>query len=116
MNNKKTAIQESRRLKKISSTREEIEAKVIATLSEEEVQELQDIFNLFDSDQSGTVDSQELKTALDNLDLKQRNPLIYEVIQCLEDIGGSLDFHQFIEAICDKLGNTHTRAGVDRLF
>lgn len=86
------------------------------TLTEEEVIELQEIFNLFDKDSSGTIDSTEVRAALDNLDLKNRNPMIYEVISCLEDIGGEMDFGVFIEAICDKLGNTSSRNGVNRLF
>lgn len=41
-------------------------------LSQEEIEELQEAFNLFDTDGSGTIDSSELKAGQDNTEEERR--------------------------------------------
>jgi len=46
-------------------------------LSQEEIEELQEAFNLFDTDGSGTIDSSELKAAMESLGYKQKNKMVH---------------------------------------
>lgn len=46
-------------------------------LSAEEIEELQEAFNLFDTDGSGTIDSSELKAAMESLGYKQKNKMVH---------------------------------------
>lgn len=41
---------------------------------------------------------------------------MYEMICELEEIGGEVDFDDFIEAISNKLGNKETKEGINRIF
>jgi centrin-1 len=50
-------------------------------LSVEEIEELQEAFNLFDSDGSGTIDAAELKSAMESLGYKQKNKMVYQMIE-----------------------------------
>jgi Ca2+-binding EF-hand superfamily protein len=71
---------------------------------------------LFDLDKSGTIDTEEVANAMNNQGLHERNPVLYEVISSLCEVGGQIDENTFIETICDKLGNIKTREGINRLF
>lgn len=48
-------------------------------LSEEEIEEIREAFNLFDTDGSGTIDPKELKAAMQSLGFEAKNQTIYQV-------------------------------------
>lgn len=86
------------------------------TLTEEEVADLKETFDLFDEDKSGTIDPEEITKAMTNMDLEKRNPIVYSIIAHLEKLPGPLDFESFVDAIQDKLGDTKSRDGLKKLF
>ena len=49
-------------------------------LSEEEIEEIREAFNLFDTDGSGTIDPKELKAAMQSLGFEAKNQTIYQMI------------------------------------
>ena len=61
-------------------------------LTEDEVQELYEAFNLFDSEGTGKVDPREIKAAMKELGYESRNPIIYNMVSELEAIGREVDF------------------------
>ena len=61
-------------------------------LTEDEVQELYEAFNLFDSEGTGKVDPREIKAAMKELGFESRNPIIYNMVSELEAIGREVDF------------------------
>ena len=85
-------------------------------LSEEEIRELRETFDLFDEDKSGTIDPEEIKKALDNLGLEKRNPIVYRMISDLQSLKGEIDFDTFIDTITDRLGHTQNQEGLQKLF
>ena len=50
-----------------------LEAKSDVSLSEEQIQEIQEAFTLFDTDSDNKIDARELKVALNALDLEITN-------------------------------------------
>ena len=48
-------------------------------LSEEEVEEIREAFNLFDTDGSGEIDPKELKAAMQSLGFEAKNQTIYQI-------------------------------------
>lgn len=86
------------------------------TLTEEEVADLKETFDLFDEDKSGTIDPEEITKAMTNMNLQERNPIVYSIIAHLEGLPGPLDFDTFVDAIQDKLGDTRSREGLRKLF
>lgn len=55
-------------------------------LSEEEVEEIREAFNLFDTDGSGTIDPKELKAAMQSLGFEAKNQTIYQMISDIDQV------------------------------
>ena len=85
-------------------------------MTEEEIQDLRETFDLFDDDKSGTIDAHEITKALENTGVEQRNPIVYKMILDLQEINGPIDFDLFIDTICNRLGNNKDRDGIQKLF
>lgn len=80
-------------------------------LTEDEVEELREAFNLFDTEASGKMDPRELKSAMQSLGFESKNPTIFNMISELELIGREVDFEEFLDGITSKLGDKDSRVG-----
>ncbi|CEL97183.1 unnamed protein product [Vitrella brassicaformis CCMP3155] len=86
-------------------------------LTEDEIDEIREAFNLFDTDGSGTIDPKELKAAMQSLGFETKNPTIFQMIADLDrDGSGAIDFDEFLDAICAKLGDKESRDGIQKIF
>eukprot|EP01071_Lankesteria_metandrocarpae_P004080 Lankesteria_metandrocarpae@DN3357_c0_g1_i2.p1 len=86
-------------------------------LTEEEIEEIRESFNLFDTDGSGRIDPKELKAAMQSLGFESKNPTIYRMIADLDSHGkSSVDFEEFLDAITSKLGDKESRDGIQKIF
>eukprot|EP00392_Amoebophrya_sp_AT5.2_P001619 g1621.t1 len=75
-------------------------------LTEDEIDEIREAFNLFDTTGSGTIDPKELKHAMQSLGFDSKNPTVFQMIQELDrDMSGMIEFEQFLDAITSKLGD-----------
>jgi Ca2+-binding EF-hand superfamily protein len=73
-------------------------------LSEEEIEEIREAFNLFDTDGSGTIDPKELKAAMQSLGFEAKNQTIYQMIADIDKDGnGSIDFDEFLDMMTAKM-------------
>lgn len=86
-------------------------------LNDDEVEEIREAFNLFDTDQSGTISAKELKGAMQSLGFEAKNATIYKMIGELDGDGsGSIDFEEFLDMMTAKMSDDDTRADVDKVF
>ena len=87
-------------------------------LTEDEIEEIREAFNLFDTDGSGTIDPKELKAAMESLGFENKNPTIYHMIAELDtpENSGGISFDMFLDAITARLGNKETKDGIFRIF
>ena len=86
-------------------------------LTEDEVEEIREAFNLFDTDGAGAIDPKELKAAMQSLNFEQKNPTIFQMIAELEkEHSGPIDFETFLDGITSKLGDKESRPGVQKIF
>lgn len=77
-------------------------------LSEEEIEEIREAFNLFDTDGSGTIDPKELKAAMQSLGFEAKNQTIYQMIADIDKDGnGSIDFDEFLDMMTAKMVSYH---------
>lgn len=93
-------------------------------MSEEEIEEIREAFNLFDTDGSGicqiffsnyyrsltacnyvgTIDPKELKAAMQSLGFEAKNQTIYQMIADIDKDGnGSIDFDEFLDMMTAKM-------------
>ncbi|EZG70002.1 centrin, caltractin [Gregarina niphandrodes] len=86
-------------------------------LTADEVEEIREAFNLFDTNGSGTVDPRELKAAMQSLGFESKNPTIFNVIADLEKrSSGAIDFEEFLDGITSKLGDRESKEGIRKIF
>ena len=89
-------------------------------LSQDEVDEIKQAFDLFDTNQTGKIDPKELKAAMQSLGFDSKNPTIFQLIADLDTSDnakrGGIEFDAFVEAINNKLGDKETKEGIQRIF
>jgi len=78
-------------------------------LTEDEIEELKEAFNLFDTEATGKIDPRELKSAMSSLGFESKNPTIFNMIADLESLGREVDFEEFLDGITSRLGDKETR-------
>jgi len=83
----------------------------------EVVQEIKAAFDLFDSDQGGSVDTKELKAAMTSLGFESKNGSIFQMIAELDSDGnGNLDFGEWFSLMTTKIGDKNSRANYAKVF
>ena len=89
-------------------------------LSSEEVDEIKQAFDLFDTNGTGKIDPKELKAAMQSLGFDSKNLTIYQLIADLDtpqaEKNGGINFDDFVDAINDKLGDKESKEGIRRIF
>ena len=89
-------------------------------LSEDEIEEIKQAFDLFDTQQKGVIDPKELISAMQSLGFDQKNPTIFEMIRNLEtyetEKSGGVSFDAFLDAIVNQLGDKESKEGLERIF
>jgi Ca2+-binding EF-hand superfamily protein len=89
-------------------------------LSNDEVEEIRQAFELFDTNGTGRIDPKELKAAMQSLGFDTKNPTIFQLIAELDTPEaakrGGIEFEAFLEAINNKLGDKETEEGLRRIF
>jgi Ca2+-binding EF-hand superfamily protein len=89
-------------------------------LSQDEVDEIRQAFDLFDTNGTGRIDPKELKAAMQSLGFDTKNPTIFQLIAELDTPEaakkGGIEFEAFVEAINNKLGDKETKEGIRRIF
>ena len=89
-------------------------------LSNDEVDEIRQAFDLFDTNGTGKIDPKELKAAMQSLGFDTKNPTIYTLIADLDTPeaakNGGVNFDDFVGSINNKLGDKETKEGIHRIF
>merc|ERR1712048_513812 len=86
-------------------------------LSADEVQEVKDAFDLFDTDSSGAVSVQELVEAMQSLGLEQKNKAVFNMIKEIDTDGsGELEFAEFLEMMTARLDHKTPRSEIEKVF
>lgn len=89
-------------------------------LSQDEIDEIRQAFDLFDTNGTGKIDPKELKAAMQSLGFDTKNPTIFQLIAELDTNEnakrGGIDFEAFVDAINNKLGDKESKEGIRRIF
>ena len=88
---------------------------------EAELEEIRKGFEMFDVDGTGKIIPSEVKEAMDSMNMKEKNPFIYEVIEslCLEKdykINGGVSIEDLVNYVYDKVNDNETNFGLRQLF
>jgi centrin-1 len=86
-------------------------------LTEDEVLEIKEAFDLFDTDGSGTISTEELRKALQNLGIDAKNQTLLNMMADLDkDRSGSIDFDEFISMMTAQMSDTDSREDLRKVY
>ena len=86
-------------------------------LSEEQIEEIREAFNLFDTDHSGNIDYRELKAAMRALGFEVKKEELKKMITDIDaDGSGSIEFPEFLEMMTGKMGEKDTKEEILKVF
>ena len=86
-------------------------------MTEDEVSELRQAFQLFDTDNSGFIDPTELKEALTSLGFDAKNASVFQMIADIDREGKrKVDFNDFLAMMTMKLGDRDTRKDINQVL
>ena len=86
-------------------------------LTEDEVLEIKEAFDLFDTDGSGTISTEELRKALQNLGIDARNQTLLNMMADLDkDRSGAIDFDEFISMMTAQMSDTDSREDLRKVY
>lgn len=91
-----------------------------SALTEEDMEELREAFNLFDTDGSGSIDVRELKAAMRALGFAVKKAEIRAMLEengvRLDETGGTIDFSSFVEIMTSKMSTRDEREEILKVF
>jgi centrin-1 len=86
-------------------------------LTEDEIEEIKEAFDLFDTDGSGTIDPRELKAAMQSLGFEAKNATIYQMVSDLDKDGsGAIDFDEFLDMMTARMSDKDTKEDIGKVF
>ena len=88
---------------------------------DEEINEIRKGFEMFDVENKGQIDPFELKETIEEMNLKYKNPFIYELITSLclrKDIKskGGLTSDEFISILQEKISDVESKQGIKTIY
>merc|ERR1711934_645126 len=86
-------------------------------LTEEQIEEIREAFNLFDADNSGAIDVRELKAAMRALGFEVKKEELKKMISDIDNDGnGSIEFGELLEMMTGKMGEKDSREDIGKVF
>ena len=85
--------------------------------SDEQIEEIREAFNLFDTDGSGAIDYKELRAAMKALGFETKKEDMQKIISEIDaDGSGEIEFPEFMEMMTGKMGEVDSDAEIMKLF
>ncbi|KAL8171766.1 hypothetical protein V2J09_023570 [Rumex salicifolius] len=86
-------------------------------LAPQKLQEIKEAFELFDTDNSGTIDAKELNVAMRALGFEMTEEQIEQMIADVDKDGsGAIDFSEFCQMMTAKIGERDTKEDLMKAF
>lgn len=86
-------------------------------LSEDEVLEIKEAFDLFDPNKTGYIAPKELKETMDSLGFDDRSKIIYDMLDEYDDHPDSkIDFAEFLDLMTAKMSENDTKDDIKKVF
>ena len=86
-------------------------------LSADEIEEIKEAFDLFDSDETGAISIKELTAAMRSLGFETKNAVVYKMIEDMDEDGsGEIEFEEFLDMMTARISDKNTREDIERVF
>ena len=85
-----------------------------------EIEEIKKGFELFDLKGTGKIDPKELKTTMEQMNLKEKHPMIYDLVCSLDTpeiaAQGGITCDEYIKKVEERMSDDKTKEGIKRMF
>ena len=86
-------------------------------ISEEQIEQCREIFNLYDKDGDGTIDSRELGDIMRSLGIYPSNEEVLEMLKEVDtDKSGKIDFEEFLDLFTKKINEPDTEEEAEEMI
>ena len=86
-------------------------------LTEEEIIEIKDAFDLFDTDHCGTIETHDLKNAMESQGFQNKSPTIFKMVCELDVEGkGRVDFEEFLDMMTENTVDESSKEEIRKVF
>ena len=86
-------------------------------LTQNEIEELRQAFDLFDTNGNGKIDVKELRSAMQSLGFDTKNPTIYQMIQDIDKSSATeVNFDEFLNLMTSRLAGSDTKEDIQKIF
>ena len=86
-------------------------------MSEDEILEIKEAFDLFDPQRTGFIKPKELKDTMDNLGFDERSKIIYEMLEQYDTNRDSkIDFGEFLDLMTAKMSDNDSKDDIRKVF
>mmetsp|Transcript_13721 Transcript_13721/g.51170 ORF Transcript_13721/g.51170 Transcript_13721/m.51170 type:complete len:191 (-) Transcript_13721:238-810(-) len=86
-------------------------------LSEEEMEEIREAFNLFDTEGKGTIDVRELKAGFRALGFVVKKAELRQMLQDIDkETAASVEFNEFVDMVTPKMQSRDSREEIMKIF
>ena len=91
------------------------------TTEEDDLEEIRKGFEMFDVDGTGIINPAELLEVMDSMNIKEKNPFIYEIIESLSSERefrkqGGVKLEDLVNYVYNKVNDTETNVGIRQIF
>ena len=85
-----------------------------------EIEEMRKGFELFDLQGKGKIQPKELKETMEQMNLKDKHPVIYDLLCTLDtpeiEEKGGITFDEYVAKVNERMSDRKTKEGIRRLF
>ena len=86
-------------------------------LTEDEILEIKEAFDLFDPNKTGFIDSNDLKETMGSLGYDERSKVIYDQVANYGNEGDTkIDFQQFLDLMTAKMSENDSKLDIRKVF
>ena len=86
-------------------------------LSFDEIEEIKEAFDIFDPEGNGSIQVQDLLSAMKTLGFDTKNPAIYQMIADFDENGnGTIEFEEFLDMMTARISDRNTKDDLKRVF
>merc|ERR1712094_158293 len=101
----------------MGATRSVSRSATMAKMSDKEMAECKEAFDLFDADNGGTIDIAEMGTAMTALGFQPKKAEVKKMVDDMDkDSDGTIDFDEFIQLMAGKMSSKDAKDHMVKAF
>ena len=86
-------------------------------VSQDEIAELREAFDLFDAEKTGTIEIPELKHSMNSLRYDRKNKMILQILGKLEKLKQDrIDFEEFLDLMTARISDNDSKENINKVF